>query len=147
MITKLLAGGVAAAVVGITGATLHASAAPSPAPASTTSHHHHGVGVRRLALRAVHGDVVTRDKQGQFVTHRFVRGSVAAVSPTSIQVTAADRTSETFTVSTTTKVRIRSTVKGHGSKGSIADVHAGDDVVVVGVGSGTPAARWVVKLP
>ncbi|MGN6606171.1 MAG: hypothetical protein ACTHMS_04075 [Jatrophihabitans sp.] len=149
MITKFIAGGVAAAAVGITGATLTASATPSTTPgtpsgapkASASAKHHHGDVLKRLARRAVHGQVVTENKQGQFVTHTFDRGTVAAVSASSIEVHTADGTTQTFTVTSATHVRRQ----GSG-KTTISTVKSGDKVVVTGVGTGTPTARLVFEL-
>lgn len=137
MLIKLLAGGTAAALVGVTGATLTASAAPSAA-------HPRAALVKRIAQHTVHGQVVTKTKDGTFVTHDFIRGTVADLSATSIRVTAADKYAETFSVSGATHVRVRHDGTGH--KASYKAVHKGDRVVVLGVGADDPAARWIVVL-
>ncbi|HJQ44008.1 MAG TPA: hypothetical protein VJ831_13045 [Jatrophihabitantaceae bacterium] len=88
-----------------------------------------------LARRALHGTWVTRDgsdKQG-FVTHSEIRGSVTAVSATSITVKAEDGFSATYVVNGDTKVRERADKKGTPSE--ISKIKSGDSVAVVGKGS------------
>lgn len=91
---------------------------------------------------ALHGEFVTKDDNGAFVTHELYRGDVTAVSATSISVHTADGASMTYTVGTDTKVFIRGNGKPH--KGAIGDVKVGDQVVVAGVGTPHPTAKFVV---
>lgn len=148
-----IAGGACAVVVGI-GTAAMATSGSSPSPgtpsppsassgstsASPTAGKHHA---RNAVRHALHGQWVTRDKDGSgFVTHDAIRGKVTAVSATSITVQAADNKSETYTVSSDTKVRIRA--NGKGTKGAISQVHTGDEALVVGTGTGTLTARGVI---
>ena len=148
-----IAGGVCAAMVGVGSAALATSgssstpgspAAPSSSAPSgksaTTAAKHKG---RAVVRRAVHAQWVTKDKDGKtFVTHDAIRGSVTAVSPTSITVRAADKKSETFQVTSATKVRIRT--NGNGAKGTISQVHTGDLALVLGTGTTTLTAHGIV---
>ncbi len=148
-----IAGGVCAAVVGVGGAALATSGSsstpgsPSPSSTSGAKPAHSGPAAKHKGhdpLRhALHAQWVTKDKGGKtFVTHDAIRGSVTAVSPTSITVQAADKKSETFHVTSTTKVRIRT--NGKGAKGAISQVHTGETAVVVGTGTTTLTARGIV---
>jgi hypothetical protein len=99
----------------------------------------------QLLRRAAHGQWVSRDrKTGRWVTHDAIRGSVTAVSATSITVKAPDNVSETFAVGSGTTVRQRQA--GKSSDSTIAAVHTGDDVVVLGTGSGTFTATRIVDV-
>jgi hypothetical protein len=91
-------------------------------------------GKLKLALKGFeHGSWVSEDS-GSAVTHDAVKGSVSAVSATSITVKAADGFSETFVVNTDTAVR----VKGSG-KSAITAVKVNDTVLVTGTKSGSTA--------
>ena len=134
------AGGTAFALTGSNGsgdATTTSSVASAKAPAA------HPRGKARLFKHLSHGQFVTHTKKG-FVTHEVIRGTVTAVSPTSITVQAADRTSLTFVVDDKTKVRMRR--DGHGTASSIAQVAKGDQVLVAGTGTSTSTAKHVVDV-
>ncbi|PZS12557.1 MAG: hypothetical protein DLM57_18730 [Pseudonocardiales bacterium] len=147
-----IAGGVCAAVAGIGTAAVATSgssapsgaSAPSGSPSSTAKHagKHGDSGLRH----ALHGQWVTPGKDGKgFVTHDAIRGTVMAVTPTSITVQASDKVSQTFTVSGDTKVRMRADKKGaKGTKGTIAQVHTGDKALVIGTGTTTLAANGIL---
>lgn len=141
----LLGGGAAVAYAagptdGSSSAPVTTSSSPSVSPSAPA---HPAAGMVRKALRrSVHVTWVTRGPKGQFVTHDAIRGQVKAVSGQSINVMAADGTSETFTVAGTTKVR---EVKA-GSKptdSTISQVAVGDRVLVVGAGTPDPTARLI----
>lgn len=147
-------GGVVAAIVGIgtaavaTSGTL-TSGAPVSASSAAPNGTHPGKAFERGLGRALHGTWVTRDKAGTgFVTHSAIRGSVTAVSSTSITVKAADNATETFTITKDTKVRERTAARGKGSAIDISKIATGDSVAVEGTGT-TPnaTAKAVVKLP
>ena len=113
------------------------------------------------ALKGVqHAQWVTAGKDGAYVTHDAIRGSVTAVSPTSVTVRADDGVSQTYAVSATTKVSLSAAKHGRadstsaapstpmggattpsgphgGSRGSVSDVSDGDQVLVTGTGTGT----------
>ncbi|MBE7189135.1 hypothetical protein [Jatrophihabitans endophyticus] len=150
----------AAAIVGAGGAALAATgsgttdgrpAASTHAGNSAGSGAHHGVGrkahgkhnrrAHRLLRRVDHAQIVTHSKKRGFVTHQLIRGTVTDVSATSLTVTSADHTTDTFTVTKDTKVRARTDGKPQVS--SIAKVSKGDHVFVGGTGASSPVARRV----
>jgi hypothetical protein len=153
--------GVTAAVVGVgtaalattgdttSGSPTTTSTTASTAPTAPSAAKHPGHPALRRALgrrSVVHGQIVTQNpKTKQFVTHDVIKGSVSSVSPTSITVKAADNTSETFAVTSDTKVRTRTAGKpGSGKAATIGDVKQGDTVAVVGTGSTTLTATQIV---
>lgn len=90
-----------------------------------------------------HAQWVSKDgKSGAFVTHDAVRGTVAAVTPTSITIKATDGTTEAFTVNGSTKVHVRGQAKGGIS--TIAQVKVGDDAGVLGIGATSRTATHVI---
>ncbi len=139
-----IAGMTAAAIIGVGTAALAesgtTSGSPTPAAASSTaSAKHAGHGGRgwhaKFDRRALHGQFVTHGKNKSFVTHDVLRGQVSSVSGNTIVVTAADKTSETFVANSATTVRVRTA--GKGAKGAISQVAHGDQVLVVGTGTGS----------
>ena len=87
-----------------------------------------------------------KTKKG-YQTVDFVNGSVTSVSASSISVQAGDKTTETFTVGKTTKVRTHTAgTKGKAATSTIAKVVKGDHVIVLGTGSGTKTATRVLDL-
>jgi hypothetical protein len=145
----LVAGATAAAIVGaggtalaLTGSSSTGTATTNTAAAAATSNDLPRPRAR-LFKHLSHGQFVTHNKNG-FVTHDVIRGTVTAVSPTSISVQAADRTSLTFVVDDRTKVRIRR--DGHGAASSIGQVTKGDQVLVAGTGTSTRTAQHVVDV-
>jgi len=86
-----------------------------------------GMGRRGLLARLEHGQLTLKTKQGDR-TVDLQRGTVSAVSPTSISVTSPDNFPGTYTVDATTKVRTRAGLV------SISSVHKGDQVFVVATG-------------
>lgn len=142
----ILGSGTAAlAVSDTTSAGTPTASSPSASSApSTGGAKGHGKALRAALRRAVHGQVVTRDKDGKFVTHDMIRGAVVSLSTSAVTVKAADGTSQRYAVTASTKVRIRTA--GKGAPGKIADVHVGDSVLVAGTGTGTPAARHIVDV-
>jgi hypothetical protein len=142
-----IAGGVCAAVAGIGTAAVatSGSSTTSGAPASSSAPREHSAAKDRgvKALRhALHAQWVTKGQDNAFVTHDAIRGTVTAVSATSITVQAEDRTSETFTVNADTRVRIRT--NGKGAKGTISQVKTGDTAFVVGTGTATLTAKGII---
>ncbi|MGH9060765.1 MAG: hypothetical protein ACRDZY_14815, partial [Acidimicrobiales bacterium] len=120
----------------------------APAPGTSASHSSASPGQHGkrhpLLRRAVHGQIVTRDKDGRFVTHDLIRGEVTSVSASEVSVKAADGTSQRYTVISSTKVRVRTS--GKGAPGKITDVHVGDTVLVAGTGTGTLTAKHLVDI-
>jgi hypothetical protein len=93
--------------------------------------------------RALHAQWVTRDGKSTttFVTHDAIRGQVTAVSPTAITIKALDGLSQTYAVTSTTKVHTRADAKGQA--GAIGEVHVGDKVAVTGTGTTSLIAQRV----
>jgi hypothetical protein len=144
-------------------AALLAAAPGTPAPGTSAApgQARPGPKVGRPALRALeralHAQWVTRKpgSPGTFVTHDAIRGQVTAVSATSITVKALDGVSQTYAVTGTTKVHLRKAAPGNGNgkgngrghggtPGTIGDVHTGDQVAVVGTGTGSLTAEQIV---
>jgi hypothetical protein len=149
MYRKIVIGGAAAAAVLGAGGAAFATTGSATAPNGGTSAHpgaaaHPPRHLRAPLRSAVHAQVVVRGKDGRFVTHDEIRGIVSAVSPTSISVRAADKTSETYVINSGTKVRVRT--DGKARPGSPSSVHTGDRVIVLGVGASTRTARHIVDL-
>lgn len=166
MYKKILIGGVtAAAIIGAGGTAMAVSGSNSTPATSTgssstsnsTNHgstsakhdgkhagkhkgkHAFGVALRRLE----HGQFVTRTKDGT-VTHDLIRGTVTAVSATSITVASLDSTSEIYVVTKDTKIRVRD--NGKGAARSISDVHTNDQVMVAGTGTSKLTAKHIVDV-
>jgi hypothetical protein len=147
MYRKVPIGGVtAAAVLGAGGTALALTGSdttgghPATKAAAAAGHHK---GRARLLKRLSHAQIVTSGRNG-FVTHDLIKGTVTAVSATSVTVQAADKTSLTFSVGSDTKVRMRT--KGQGAASSIGHVAKGDHVLVTGTGASHPAAKHVVDI-
>lgn len=134
--------GAGTAALAASGSTTTGSPAPSSANAAAGAKH---PGARALGRRALHGQWVT-GKVGSttFTTHDEIRGQVTAVSPTSITVKAIDNVSQTYVVTSDTKVRLRT--GGKGAASSIGQVKTGDHVVVVGTGTSTLTATGVLDV-
>lgn len=144
----VLSGVAAAAVLGAGGTALAVSGSDVTAGTPSTASHstakpgkHAGKAMRRV----LHGEFVTRGKKGTYVTHELIRGTITAVSATSITVKSVDGTAETFTVAKATKVRQRANGKATTSR--ISSVHTGDHAFVTGTGTGTPTAKRVIVHP
>lgn len=101
--------------------------------------------VRARLRHFLHGTWVTGPAAP--VTHSAIRGTVTAVSATSITVRARDGVTLTFAVTDATKVHRRG--DGRGTFSPIDEVHVGDEALVTGVGdstrdgTGEPTARHI----
>ncbi len=143
----LIVGATSAAIVGAGTAAVAVtgSSSPSPSPSTSTAKAHHAKARVELG-RALHGTYVTRAGKGAtgFVTHDEIRGTVTAVTPTSITVRAADGFSQRYAVTQVTIEHLRSDGKAKGAAGRISQVHVGDRVGVLGTGSSSPTATHIV---
>jgi hypothetical protein len=83
------------------------------------------LGRRALLNRLEHGQLTVRTRGGDR-TLDVQHGAVTAVSPTSITVKSQDGYSHSYAVNKGTRVRSGK------ARGSIGDVHSGDQVFVVG---------------
>ncbi len=147
----------------LTGIAMAEDASPSPSTGTSTAPDgrefgsmHEGMGMRggmgrhggmhgdRLG-QPVHGESVVKKDDGSFVTVRDIRGSVTAVSATSITVKAEDGFTSTFAVDGDTDVRTGLPTRGSGSAtGSISDVKVGDIAHVRGTVDGSSATATEV---
>ena len=98
---------------------------------------------RDLVKRVQHATWVGGGKDGQYVTHQAIKGTVTAVSSSSVTVKAADGFSETFKVDANTKVHVLGD-KRAGATGSISQVKAGDKAGVLGTGATGPTATQIL---
>jgi hypothetical protein len=120
-----------------------ATASAAPGSGTATPADKAGAGtrhkIRRAAIvRGMHGEWVVKGKDGKPVTLLTIRGEITAVSPTSVTVKAEDGVSETFTVTSDTKVKGADVT-------SISGVKVGAKGAMVGVKSGnTTTARAVL---
>ncbi|MBV9920980.1 MAG: hypothetical protein JOY78_09050 [Pseudonocardia sp.] len=155
----LAAGGVGAVIIGSGGAALAASGSPtSPSPSASTpsatsrtstgkSSDNTATGKRRHdrnpLLRAEHAQWVTHNKKANTsVTHDEIRGTVTAVSPASISVTAADGTTQNYTVASATKIHAKGDTKT--TPGTIGQIKVGDRATVIGTGSTSRTATHIL---
>lgn len=127
-----------------------AATAPTPTPGTQTPGAHSSThansghkGKHDPLRRAAHAQWVTHSiKTGANTTHDAIRGAVTAVSPGSIVVKAADGTSETYAVTSSTKVRVHGQAKG--ATGQISQVKSGDTVIVTGTGTSSLSAGRII---
>jgi len=103
------------------------TATASPTPSARPKHHDrlHGHKMRPVALlrRALHGEVTLAGEEHRVVV--FQRGPVEKVSDTSLTVQSKDGYTATYVVDANTVVR------KNGNQAKIAEVKAGDRVLVV----------------
>jgi hypothetical protein len=127
----LISGVTAAAILGTGAGALAVSGTDQTSGTPAKTSHAAGKHAIAKALRrhAVHGQIVTKGKDG-YVRHDGVTGVVTAVSASAIGVKAADGYTETFTVTSDTKVRRRS--DGKGAPSTLSAVKTGDTVAVFG---------------
>lgn len=100
-------------------ATTTTATAPAPRPGAGMR-----VGPRGLLKHLEHGQLTLRVRGGD-KTVDLQRGTVNAVTPTSITVASQDGFTQTYVVTGTTRVR------GKSGRESIGAVHQGDQVLVV----------------
>jgi hypothetical protein len=118
----------AAASSDVGAAVDNATSADESAPAGMAGMAGHaGLGHRGMLARLEHGQLTLRVKNGDR-TVDLQRGTVTAVSPTSISVTSPDKFHGDYAVDSVTKVRTRDGLVG------ISAVHQGDAVLVVATG-------------
>lgn len=102
-----------------------AAAAPSVAKQASVTEHAASRHGHRWLSRLEHGEVTVQTRAGDR-TLDLQRGTVTAVSPTSISVRSHDGFTAAYDVTAKTRVRTR------GALTTIAKVHTGDIVLVVG---------------
>lgn len=146
---------------GLTGVALAADTTPSPTSSSTAPDAAGSAtdGLRRGpggpgGMRGDHGpggellhsESVVKSADGTITTEQRIRGTVTAVSASSITVKAEDGVSRTFAVAATTEVHTGVMTRDHGTDGTttaaadtIADVKVDDVAMVEGTVSGSTA--------
>jgi hypothetical protein len=137
------AGGVATAAT--TSSTPSSTSATTTATSPAAAGKHagkRGGELGKLEGRLLHGQFVVLGKDKKPVTLAEQRGTVSAVSPTSISLTSTDGFKQTYVVTSDTKVRV------DGKKSTIADVKTGQNAVVIaGVSGSTQTAKAIVERP
>ena len=118
------------------------TATQSPTPSARPKHRDHlpGPRMKPLALlrRALHGEVTLAGEEHRVVV--FQRGPVEKVSDTSLTVKSEDGYTATYVVNADTMVR------KNGDKAKIADVKAGDRVLVVADKDGSALKAFRIRL-
>lgn len=129
--------GAGAGLIANAGAATSAGTTTSAGAAATKSVRGRALRLRRLARRAVEGDVVLRVK-GKFVTVTFARGVVRSVSGQQLTITEGTKKDPyrtvTLTIPTMARVRIA------GRLTSLARVMPGQRVTVIQA----PQRTWVL---
>jgi hypothetical protein len=127
--TIALAGGIGAGLAYADSPTDLPTASPTVQPTGKDRHAGGQAKHRRLFARAIHGEVTLAGKKHQVVV--FQRGTVDAVSGTSLTVKSSDGYRATYVIKPETKVR-------QGSQaGKLTDLTADDRVRVVAVKDGS----------
>ncbi len=121
-------------------AALASGTAPAKGDAKGQGHHR---GRLAAARRVLHGEFVVKGKDGKYETLASQRGSVTAVSATSITLRSADGFTATYAVDGSTRIR------KEGKKADIGAVKVADPAFVLAVRIGTDktARGVIVKAP
>ena len=118
------------------------TATASPTPSARPKHRDHlpGPRMKPLALlrRALHGEVTLAGEEHRVVV--FQRGPVEKVSDTSLTVKSEDGYTATYVVNAETVVR------ENGDKATIAEVKAGDRVLVVADKDGSTLKAFRIRV-
>jgi len=138
-VTTAVLGGAA-----LTGVAMAASASPNPsatgaspgASSAAGGHVGHDGGLRALGNRVLHGEFTVKTKNGVKVYDTEI-GVITAVTPTSVEVKATDGFTQTWTLDSSTHVRV------DGTKSTIADLKTGQTVRLLGPSSGGTATAQV----
>jgi hypothetical protein len=138
------AGGVATAATTSSNTSSKSATTTASTPASTPARAGKKAGKRgelgKLEGRLLHGQFVVLGKDKKPTTLAEQRGTVSAVSPTSISFTSTDGFKQTYVVGSATKVRV------DGKKSAIADVKAGQTATVIaGVSGSNDTAKLIVE--
>lgn len=152
----------AALATGITGIASAADSTPGPASSSATATNdrptdargHHGRGGPggmhgAPGMHALHSEAVVKAADGTISTVTSIRGTVTAVSETSITVKAEDGFSATYAIDSETDVRTGvpkrpAADSAPASTSTIADVKVGDVASVHGTVTGSAATAAAI---
>jgi hypothetical protein len=129
--SRLLLVAVCCVAVGAAASAIAGAGATTSTNASAKGHRSHKAkkgGLRRIARRAVHGDVVVHTKAG-FRTVTFDRGVVDSVSGQQLKITEGTRKATYKRVTLTIPANAR--VRDDHQKSSLSAVKAGQRVLVV----------------
>jgi hypothetical protein len=131
--SRLVVVAVMCVVVGAGASAIAVAGASTSTPARTGKAAHAGKasragGLRRLAARSVHGELVVPSKQG-FVTVTFDRGKVDSVSGQQLTITEGTRKASYKNVTVT--IPTTAIVRDDRQKASLSDLKAGQRVIVV----------------
>jgi hypothetical protein len=144
----IAAGGVATAATTTDSGTSKTNAAPvaSEAPANKApaakAKGRKGELLAKLRGRVLHGQFVVLGKEDKPTTVAEQRGTVDAVSPTSITLTSKDGFKQTYAVTSDTKVRVDK------KKSAIGDVKTGQTAAVLATVDGsTQTAKAIIERP
>lgn len=119
-------------------ATSSAASSATPSASSTAKHAATTrARVRALLARVEHGQLVLGGKHPE--TLDVQRGTVQAVSPTSITVKSTDGYTAVYTVKSTTKVRKKKVLT------TIGSVDLGDHVLIAATGTGAPETAFRIR--
>ncbi len=125
-----------------TAATIPAATTPSTKPTAGAGKAGRAGRLGKLQGRLLHGEFTVEGKDGKPTVIAEQRGTVNAVSPTSITLTSKDGVSQSYTVGSSTRVRVDRT------KGSISGVKMGQEAVVFAkVNGDTETAQLVIQRP
>ena len=127
-LTALAAAGLAVGGVAVANAA-------SPAPAATAAPAT-PVKARHKARPALHSDAVRRGPHGSFVTVGTQRGTVTAVSPTSLTARSADGFERTYVLGPDSKVRLDK------KDATVTDLKVGEKVGVTALQTGS---TWTAR--
>jgi hypothetical protein len=127
---KLRLVGLAVTCVGLGAgvSAIAAAGAASSTPSASSRAHQTRLGGWRFYHRAVHGDLVVPTKSG-FVTVTFDRGTIQTVTGNQLTIVEGTKTATYKTVTLTIPSDAR--VRVDGKKASVADLKAGQRVLVV----------------
>jgi hypothetical protein len=127
--SKLLMVASSCAVLGAgVSAIASAGASTRSSSAARTGHIGKRWAARRLAARAVHGDLIVASESG-FVTVTFDRGKVQSVDGQQLTLVEGTKTKTYKTVTLTIPAGAR--VRDNGHKSTLADLMGGQRVIVV----------------
>jgi hypothetical protein len=98
--------------------------------------------IAKVRGHLVHGTLTVLDRDGKLATYQLDHGTVSAVGGTSI--TIAEASGSSVTVATSTETRVRKAAR----PSTLADLRAGDEVVVRSeVAGGSATATLVLVVP
>ncbi len=126
--------------VGFTSADLAPAADPSPSASADGKAHRPGKLRRELGRHVEHGEVVVQTKDGD-KTVDVQRGTVTAVTGSSVTVKSPDGFSETWAFGSPLRVVSNRTA------GQVGDVKSGIEIGVAGIKNGSTVTANLIVIP